>query len=85
MQSQSISSKILFLAIYCFKVSLFCIKEVVALSWIFAHLQETEDPDLERFFGSEIDHTDNVNTDSWNIPQFGNIYTSDFTTYSCSK
>ena len=79
------SSKILFLAIYCFKASLFFIKEVVVLSEIFTHLQETEHPYLEGFFDTEIDHTDNPNTNTWNIPQFSNICTSDFTTHSCSK
>ena len=53
-------------------------KEVVALSQAFAHLQETEHPDLESFFDTEIDHTDNPNTNSWNIPRFSNIYASDF-------
>ena len=53
---------------YCFKVSLFFIKEVVALSYIFVHLQETEHPDLERFFDTEIDHTHNPKTNMWNIP-----------------
>ena len=52
---------------------------------MFAHLQESEHPDFEGFFDSETDHIDNVNTNTWNIPQFGNIYTSDFTTYICSK
>ena len=43
----SMSSKILFLPIYCFKVSLFFIKDVIALSQIFYHLQETEHPDMK--------------------------------------
>ena len=81
----SISSKILFLAIYCFKISLFFIKEVVVLSQIFAHLQETEHPDLEGFFDAEIDHTDNLNNNTWNIPRFSNIDASDFTIHTCSK
>ena len=40
-QHYSISSKIFFLVIYCLKVFLFFIKEVVVLSKIFAHLQES--------------------------------------------
>ena len=50
-----------------------------------AHLQETEHPDLERFFDTEINHTDNLNTNMWNTPRFSNIYTSYFTTRTYSK
>ena len=70
---------------YCFKVSLFFIKEVVALSQILGHLQETEHPDLEGFFDTEVDRIGNLNTNIWNIPQFNGIYACDFTTHTCIK
>ena len=41
-----ISSKILFLINYCFKVCVLFIKDAVFLSYIFALLQETEHSDL---------------------------------------
>ena len=77
--------KNLFLVIYCFKVSLVFIKEPVTLGQIFAHLQETEHPDLEDFFDTEVDRTGNPNTNTWNIPQFSSIYTCNFATHTCSK
>ena len=58
---------------------------MVTLSYIFAHLQESEHPDLEGFFDAEVDRTGNPNTNIWNIPQFSSIYTYDFTTHTCSK
>ena len=45
---------------------LFFFKEVVAL--IFAHHQETEHPDLERFFDTKVGRTVNPSTNKWNIP-----------------
>ena len=72
------------MAIYC-KVSLFFIKEVATLNKMFAHLQETELPNPEGFFDTEIDHPDNLNINAWNIRQFSNIYTSDFTNHTCIK
>ena len=58
---------------------------MVAFSYIFAHLQETEDPGLEGFFDTEVDRTGNPNTNIWNIPRLSSIYTSDFTTHTWSK
>ena len=73
------------MAIYCFKFSLFFIKEVVALNYIFAYFQETEHPDLGGFFDTETYHTDNLNTNTWNVPQFSNIYTSAFRIHTYNK
>ena len=81
----AISSKILFLVIYYFKVFLFFVKEVVTLIKIHDHLQKTENPHIGGFFDTEVDHKGNANRDICNIHQFSRIYTSNFTTHTCSK
>ena len=63
------------MVIYYFKVSIFFIKEVVTLSYIYDPLYETEHPDIEGFFDNEVDHKDNPNTNMCNNPQFRSIYT----------
>ena len=83
------SSKILFLIIYCFKVCVLFIKDAVFLSYIFALLQETEHSDLQPehrgFFDTEVDRTGSPSTNIWNILQFSSTYVSDFTAHTYCK
>ena len=68
------SPKILFLIIYCFKVCVFFIKEVVVLSWIFAPPKEIERSNFYSehpgIFFTEVDPAGNLSTNIWNIAEF---------------
>ena len=65
-------SNTLFFIIYCFKVCLFSIKEMVFLSHILAPFLNTDHPDIYSehpgFFVTEVD------CNIWNIVQFSTTY-----------
>ena len=86
-----ISSRILFLIIYCLKVCIFFYQRSGHFQlgicsppeiWVSRSLMWASNLSI---FGAEVDCTGNPSTNIWNILQFSSTYVSDFTRHTCSK
>ena len=87
-----ISSKILFLIIYWFKVCIFFFNQRSSHfkldtcspigNWESRSLMWASNLSI---FDTKVDRTANLSTNIWNVLEFNSIYVSDFTAQGCSK